>query len=432
MSSKLQTETTFFRFHKRSFIESVLLTIILATVLRGLVPVLSNGLLTTLSVYRFSSLAACGVAIWGLFRSFKSLKLFSPWLHNLLLINLCLFMVWTLVEWWITGDLADASFNLLTCAIIPYTIYIFANLSERNLYEAAGVITIVLSVSILIDFTLLNTAIIPSGKVLFEHIHSLIRQNGVPWLSRTGPVLRAPGLTGNSHDSANVLIMLSVLWFAKCFVSNQKKIQSAAYFIVALVALFATASAANIVAAIACFGAVLGFLFYTSKGRGVLLTCIAIGAIFAVVLIGLQFTAYNFSSGILNQWMVRVGPDGDWRAMMAIQTAYRSMGEIFYWLASGHSTAAGVEFGSEVALLKIFFSYGFLPASTLVLILIYPLWLFKSVDPDTRKAALPLVGAVVVGFLSLWHYGSLFRSTSLYLFFFIYAIAVRKLQGLTP
>jgi len=76
--------------------------------------------------------------------------------------------------------------------------------------------------------------------------------------------------------------------------------------------------------------------------------------------------------------------------------------------------------------LKMAYSSGLLIWIISLLLMTYPVLCFFKGSRHTRKMMLPSATAVGVGVLSLWHYGSLLRSTNIFLFYAMFAIAIQN------
>lgn len=115
----------------------------------------------------------------------------------------------------------------------------------------------------------------------------------------------------------------------------------------------------------------------------------------------------------------RVGEDGDWEGITN-KLGLEMLVSSSFWLGFGYST--GSEFiRTEAAFLKGVLELGIIPASLLYWILIYPVYIFLSIKSQSFQT-LPYLAAIVFGFFSLAHYGSLFRVTNIAIFYAMYAL----------
>ena len=81
---------------------------------------------------------------------------------------------------------------------------------------------------------------------------------------------------------------------------------------------------------------------------------------------------------------------------------------------------------TELAFVKILFEYGILHTIIIFLLLSMPciLYLFKK-HYMNKLEIFPYVIAIFIGFLTLWHYGSVVRTTNIFGFFAIYGQFIR-------
>ena len=81
---------------------------------------------------------------------------------------------------------------------------------------------------------------------------------------------------------------------------------------------------------------------------------------------------------------------------------------------------------TEFAIFTMLMNFGLFPMIPLISLLCYPIYIFLiSKKEIKREMWIPIV-TVCTGLLTLWHYGSLFRSTSVFLFFAIYSMVIKK------
>jgi len=81
---------------------------------------------------------------------------------------------------------------------------------------------------------------------------------------------------------------------------------------------------------------------------------------------------------------------------------------------------------TEFAILSMLTNFGLVTMIPLISLLCYPIYIFLiSKKEIKREMWIPFV-TVCTGLLTLWHYGSLFRSTSVFLFFAFYSMVIKK------
>ena len=95
----------------------------------------------------------------------------------------------------------------------------------------------------------------------------------------------------------------------------------------------------------------------------------------------------------------------------------------------GHEHLTGLSdmgYFTEVAILSMLTNFGLVTMIPLILFLCYPIYIFLiSKKEIKREMWIPIV-TVCTGLLTLLHYGSLFRSTSIFLFFALYSMVIKK------
>ena len=83
---------------------------------------------------------------------------------------------------------------------------------------------------------------------------------------------------------------------------------------------------------------------------------------------------------------------------------------------------------TEFAIIRMVFEQGIIHFLLILFILFYPLYLIYKNNIQITTIMLPLISALLVGILSLWHYGSVFRITNEVLFWAFYGILVSMIR----
>ena len=117
-------------------------------------------------------------------------------------------------------------------------------------------------------------------------------------------------------------------------------------------------------------------------------------------------------------FLARIGPDGDWDGILS-QLNFETLVSLAFYAWVGHFS----EFPSEVALLNLIFELGLVPALMLYGLMCYPFYLYCKIRSPCLNAP-PALAAVFFGFLSILHCGSIFRVTSIFMFYSFYAAAL--------
>lgn len=269
--------------------------------------------------------------------------------------------------------------------------------------------------------------------------------------SRIGENLLPAGYQGNHHDAANILVMCGVFFLSKSILAQEllkKYLYLAVYFLVFFSALL-TGSAANIIVLIAVSG--LTLLFYAKKHPYVMALIICC-ALFTLPLILNFLVSYTYFYEKASYSQSELGGGGMFNSL--------DMNSI---LSSFHAILFGFGYvfkvpmiNSEIAFVKALVAYGLIPFLVLMFICFSPLYYVrifrKNIKSQARVlrchnpsfstanfintnrafqhrliiAAMP----VLAGTLTLLHYGSLFRVTSVGLFCVLIALYFKEYLAL--
>ena len=391
-----------FRPHKLGALASYFVIFVLAfTSLRGWV--ILNLKVSPEIVYGFSSMLIIALAMYGFNCRFRIRDRNLTLLRNLLPVNL-FFGIYYIISAKLLGGSIDVTVFYLY--FLPYILFLFLRISAEKLHVGLFLIFIGISFSVIDNFIISLTG--ADGLAYMEEYNTKLRPLVFDAMSRTGAYLRVGGYTASYHDSANILGMLGSYYYVKSIIDKSwLKIIIA---IIALGAMTLTQSAANIILALLTC---LMFSMYIvvkkpTVGIGIWLLTIA----FIVTFIASKFPEMLVFSN-------RVGADGDWDNMNKNITL-----EIFlsphFWIGHGY-IAVSEDVGTESAFLGGILQVGIVSACLLYWVLIYPAYVFFA-SKSRSFAPLPYLAAIVFGFLSLAHYGSLFRVTNIAIFYAMYAL----------
>ncbi len=122
---------------------------------------------------------------------------------------------------------------------------------------------------------------------------------------------------------------------------------------------------------------------------------------------------------ILTGFLDRVGSQGDYEGMTNA-LSLDMLGSIHFWF--GHGYTFDSEFLiTEVALVKGIHQFGLIVAIIIYSVLLYPIWFYVR-NPNILFKNLPYLVPILFGFMSLLHYGSLFKITNIGIFYLFYAL----------
>ena len=398
------------------------LTVLFLSINRGLIVLLARGRLSTQLFYYGVTTFCISVSLIGMIRK-KNQIIGGKMLHRILLINLLVYICWIVIEMLLGGDIESISY-FLRMALIPFLIYMFLDIDENVLIRMLLVVSVIVSVSCIIDFVLLNTTIITNGRDYCLASQRLLRQNGKPILHNVASVYRAMGVTGDSYDSGNIMAILAPFWFGMLVTRKSRYLM--VFVPVFFISLLMTFSVSNIIAAFVGVAVIIIYKMRYLKPRDILFTVYTCIAGYLIYLVTSHF--FNFNWSLLTTW-TRKFQKAELESMTALGTSdYFS--DIFMFFA-GHNRAAiisNVPSVTEFAVLKMAYNSGFFVLMMSLLLMLYPVLCFFKSPKHTRERMLPATIAVGVGVLSLWHYGSVLRSTSIFLFYAMFAIAIKNIN----
>lgn len=342
---------------------------------------------------------------------------------RLLIISMIFGLMWYFVDLTF-GHHLESSRNFLLFFIAPISVLFFLRAKDNYLVVTIYFIAIIISISCIIEFIVSNIYPgIPYGIELVRGPLEAITPGegiGVHGFSHIGEIYRAHGITGHYHDSGNILAMASVY----CIGNTFYKKKSILFYFLALVivtGLLSTLSMSNIIAAIV--GIMILVLFAYRGGLFKRIFIIAVMGYAIIFIATFQVESYAYDE-IFNQF----DPSGvKMTAMMNLgssSTSARIVSMLF-----GHDRSSMISdmgYYTEAAIVVMLMDFGLVTFIPLMMVLCFPIYLYFISNKELRNEMwIPFV-TVCTGLLTLWHYGSLFRSTSIFLFFAFYSMAIKK------
>ena len=357
-------------------------------------------------VYSFSSLSVIWLAMYGFNCRSRVKDIYLTVLRNLLLIN-GLFGCFYVIEIILLSGEIEVS--VLYFYLSPYIVFLFFRIPKNKINFILNVVFIGIAFSVIINFIISFNDV--DGYDYLVDYNTKLRPGVFDAISRTGTYFRVGGYTGSYHDSANILGMITNFFFFRALTSVSKS--SALYLGMALVAFIAmlfTQSATNILMAMVTITAFSIYLLI--KVRVFHFIIFFFLAIFSgLILFFLIPETYIF--------IYRVSSDGDWAGMIK-NISTNLLINPYFWFGHGYLDVSH-EAVTEVAFIKLIMQVGIIPSCILYFVLMYPLYVYV-VNKSCSFTLVPYLAAIVFGFLSLAHYGSLFRITSITIFYSMYAL----------
>ena len=396
------------------------LAVLFLSINRGLIALLVGGMPTQLLYYGVTTFGIA-VSLLGITR--KKMQIVGGRnLHRILMINLLVYVYWIGAEMLLGGRMEQILY-FSQMALIPFIIYLFLDVDEKVLVKLLFIVTVIVSASCVLDFILLNTNIVANGRDLYQSYQSILRQDGKPLLYHVAFVYRAMGITGNMHDTGNLMAILSVFWFGM-IITRRVPRYLIVFMPIFIVAMSMTFSVSNILAAFAGIMAIIIYQLSSMRLKNIfpLISVFIVGSIMCLLIDHF----FNFDWSLITRWTAKL-QDAEWEDMKTIGAS--ELWTDVFMLFAGHNTTVKISNVSEVteiAFLKMAYSSGLFILTISLLLMLYPVRYFFKSSGYARKMMLPATAAVGVGVLSLWHYGSVIRSSNVFLFYAMFAIAIQN------
>jgi hypothetical protein len=370
------------------------------------------------------------LSLYGVLKSLYTTGKNIDQLKILLGLNVLFTIIYFVISF-ISGEFLLLNFStLLLLFIPPYCIFVGLILKEKQILVFLIIVTLCLSYSVFANFYQGYVFGLDGYEYLKEYRIQL-RGYEIP-MSISGSVnglaiYRIGGYTGSMHDSGNLLGLISVFFIVRYFSTGIKI--NLLIFLVSIAALLMTQSTSNIIISLFVIIIFYGYILKIQMSFRML----AIGILFIFFLIYL-FIFYNQFLQIL---FARVSSGG--MIAMLEGLTHSSYDGMTYFTSDILSSLLLILVGhtkelnslhslTEIGFMNILYSYGFFHTFIYFWVLLFPTYLFFKSYKSLRKDPLILqcLAANIFGFLSLFHYGSIMRSTSIFLFFIITAMFLQR------
>jgi len=369
---------------------------------------------------------SCTILIIGLIICFsspisflKSKKEFSL-IKNIFLITLLSGLFWLLIEILFKGSSIGSFRNFIILFISPLSVLLFIHISYSTLKSIIYIIVSIVALSCIYEFWITN--VFPAG-IIGEEMKTLWIQKITPpetniSISRMSLLIRSHGITGHYHDSGNILAIATVFIAGNLFYKKNKKVLEFLFLFFVFIALITTLSIANIVA---CIVGIILLNFKQKKGL--------FSRLFLIILCGsIIFIFFQSQFDLFNIIAPQFDPEGNkMQSMMSVGDS--NIFENIITMLIGHEDATGISnlgYFTEASIVVLLMHLGILTFVPLLSLLCFPFYLYYKSSDETRILIWVPVVTVFVAILSLWHYGSLFRSTSVFLFYAFYSLVIKE------
>jgi len=237
--------------------------------------------------------------------------------------------------------------------------------------------------------------------------------------THTNGVYRAVGIIGEEHEAAGILVMLGVFLYSIKSSAFHPMFQFLCLILVWISLLF-TYSAANIIVGLAFMLIVTVYKIRSFSVRSLSTVIVSLVILYSSLYTLLEIDEY------VNPLLIRLSNAESWDVILSQRLEIEIFSELLAFFL-GHAKGFELsEFGliSEVGLVRILYNTGMFLALPMLVIWIYPILLYINTDKAERHRIYPYVVTIYSGLATLVHYGVLFRSTNIVLFFSMYGILV--------
>lgn len=341
-------------------------------------------------------------------------------LYQIILLNFFAGILWFLTSYLINGFSVGSVREFLIIFVAPFSILIFLNVSKSTISKTIKFIVFIISLSCLLDFTVSN--FFPGGIIGAEIKNYYLMKITPPeteiFPARIGSLVRSHGITGSYHDSANVLTFTLIFLIGDFFKNKSSKILNMLLIFVGVLALITTLSLANIIA----FFVGLLIINFSRVKYLIPRTILSFGLVYVI------FFFFNSYFNLFEYVLPQLDPSGvKFQGMLATgsSTGFQNIISFIF----GHENLTNISnigYFSEAAFVVLLSNLGIIPFFTLMFLLVYPIYSYFKFNSGQYN--LYNIIAVSIAILTLWHYGSLFRSTSIFIFYAIYALSIKKIN----
>jgi len=349
------------------------------------------------------------------------------------------------------------SFYFITVSIFQGTItigvvYEFAifpiifTIIRYNKFILEGIVHLI---AIITAFGVFLIFLIGQTKGYYELIHVIqIFRGEVGTVSRIGKFLLPFGYQGSNHDAANILAMCSIFYLYKVInIHGFNRLIYIVMFSVLFFIVLLTGSASNIVIMIAFIGVMIMISANTLPRKIAVISCITLASFLILHYYVNVVDLLYFTNKFISQDKLAGG--GILNSLDAKSIFFSSFSILFGF---GYLLEVPL-IHSEVAFIKLLVGFGFFPFLILMFVIfspIYYIYIFKKAsieqskkNPDFQSSSsskdisrdsrvhlrqlIFLAMPVLCGAITLVHYGSLFRVTSIGLFCVFMALFFRQI-----
>jgi hypothetical protein len=232
------------------------------------------------------------------------------------------------------------------------------------------------------------------------------------------------GYQGNHHDAANILVMCSMFFLSK-FLLELNFLKRFFYFwiyIVALVAIILTGSVTNIIILLGL--SMFSLMIYGKK----YLSIVFIILIISIIAIPEKFDLFSKNLYFLEKFTYdqsKLAGGGVYNSL-DLNSLYKSLHSILFGFGYVFQVPL---IHSEIGFIKVLVQFGVFPFFILMVVCFSPIFyvnILKHQIWSQKKQLIILSLPSFAGVMTLLHYGSLFRVTSIGIFCVLISVFLKK------
>src|SRR3972149_1714387 len=160
---------------KLGLISAFALTVLVFSVTRGLVPILTKNASLATPTYFTAALLGVLLSSYGLNAAlFTNSREIGKLLRTLLVINLLFFLVWLIPVVIIRPEFNSIS-EIIYIGLFSFSIYALIQIPEKIIIPTLSFLTLVIAAFVILEFIELNTFLIPNGYSLAFERQALLR-----------------------------------------------------------------------------------------------------------------------------------------------------------------------------------------------------------------------------------------------------------------
>ena len=407
------------------------------------------------TTYTISALMILGLGVFSLLSLLSSKRYVALGLFkNAVILNVIFFAFFifgTLLIGVGAGIHSKSLLSMFYFFLIFPTIFVFLRFDDKLLTRIVYIIAFITVVGVYYFFDLGAKDGYKNGMIAIREAHEILRPGDFRY-SRLGRNILPFGYSGSHHDTANILVMCCIFFLTKFFICTHR-IKSLLYigcYFVILSATILTGSAANLL--VLLFMSIVSLFCYIQKSPTTMLISfflfISLFFLITSVIVNMDLTELSKFVYVFGKFNLETMDQNLWASLDA-QSIKNSMMSVIFGFGEALNSPL---IQSEVAFVSLLSRLGLFSFVTLMFIGFSPIYYIALLSVNRRRhlrflkknrlnnlttdfiarsrdetfRVLMMAMPVLTGFLTLIHYGSVFRITSIGLFCVVLAMFLRE------